>query len=163
MGKVAIGILALLLPSLAVAAEPQYLVQAEGLSNSLGIGIAGDANLLVIFQDHFGGLAENALSVSIIGDRNGGPSGRTFAPSLTGPGLTPGTLVQAGSGNTMAVEIEGSDNLFGFAQIGTGNSLTASVSGTYNQAVVYQSGDGNTVGFSQNGIGNMLLISQRSW
>lgn len=144
------------------AAEPQYLAQSTGGSNSLGVEIFGDANALYISQDFLGTGSANEIALSVEGDRNGGVTDWAFGGELASQ-LLPGTLMQSGSGNRMQVAVQGSDNSFAFAQVGTGNSLTASISGSYNQALVYQVGNANTVNFSQNGTGNTLLVSQRSW
>lgn len=147
----------------AVASEPQYLYQSTSDANVLTLDIAGDLNQLSIVQDFMGAGDGNTITASINGNRNGGPAGAQFTGVARNVGLAPGSLYQSGYDNHMDIDVNGSSNLFAFAQVGSHNSLTAQITGSYNQAAVYQSGVGNVVNFSQTGNGNMISVVQTSW
>lgn len=151
-----------LLAFVANPAAANALLTVDTFGNRSNVTVEGDGNRLVIEQSAFNGEL-NAINLTITGDLNGGPEGRTFTGPLAASPLTPGTLSQTGSGNRMDMVVLGSNNLFAFAQAGTGNALTASITGQGNQASVVQVGMNNIAGFSQSGIGNMVSITQRSF
>lgn len=147
----------------AMASNELVLLTHDEFLNRAEIAITGNDNRLVISQTHTGGAGSNSIAATIDGDLNGGPLGASFTGPALALGLQPGTLSQSGFNNTMAIRVEGTSNLFAFAQIGSGNALHASIVGHSNQAAVMQTGTGNHAGFSQNGIGNIVSISQVSW
>jgi hypothetical protein len=147
----------------AIASGEQYLYQTSGTENLLTLGIAGDLTQLSIVQEFIGGGDGNTMAVSITGNSNGGPQGASFTGVAAQTGLTPGSLYQSGYGNSMNIDVNGTGNLFAFAQVGSHNALTAEIVGSYNQAAVYQSGAGNVVNFSQHGNGNVISVVQTSW
>lgn len=147
----------------ALASNDMILLNPDDLSNFATFDISGTSNRLVITQEHSGAGDRNAVDVSIIGDRNGGPVGVSFTGVATDVGLDPGSLLQSGFGNSIKARIEGDDNLFAVAQIGNNNSVEATIVGFSNQAAVSQIGNGNFTSLSQNGIGNIISVRQISW
>lgn len=143
-------------------ASANTLLSVDAFGNRANVTMDGNANRLVIDQSAFSGEL-NSINLTIAGDLNGGPEGKSFSGPLAASPLTPGMLSQTGSGNRMNLAVLGSNNLFAFAQTGTGNALTASITGQNNQASVVQVGMNNIAGFSQSGIGNMVSITQRSY
>lgn len=131
--------------------------------NVASVAMTGDGNRLVISQLHFGGDGANAISVSIEGNRNGGPEGAVFSGPAAATGLSPGSLMQSGFGNAIELAVAGDDNLFAVTQSGSGNVAIGAITGFANQAAIVQVGVGNVASFSQNGIGNIVSISQHSW
>ncbi len=147
----------------AMASNELVLLTHDEFLNRAEIAITGNDNRLIISQEHTGGVGLNSVTATINGDLNGGPLGASFTGAALATGLQPGTIRQSGFNNTMAISVEGTSNLFAFAQIGSGNALHASITGHSNQAAVTQVGTNNYAGFSQNGIGNIVSISQVSW
>jgi hypothetical protein len=79
--------------------------------------------------------------------------------------LTQGTVLQdsnsALNGNTLTYTVNGSNNLFAFAQKGGGNSITGTVGSDSNQVAVLQVGNSNTTTFTQTaGPGNIIAVKQ---
>jgi hypothetical protein len=79
--------------------------------------------------------------------------------------LSPGAIVQAGSGNTITMNVgqtnpASNSNLFAFAQTGDSNQIRGSTNGSFNQAVIVQDGAGNLVNFVQIGNYNIIGVSQ---
>lgn len=138
------------------------LTQDETL-NHARVTMTGNDNRLLIVQEHTGAGGRNMIAVTIDGELNGGPLGAEFTGPARLSGLQPGRLSQSGFGNSMAIEVTGTSNLFAFAQTGSGNVLRASITGYSNQAAVVQTGIGNHATFSQTGIGNIVSITQNSW
>jgi hypothetical protein len=131
-------------------------------SNMLTKLIEGSGNVLSIDQTApLGATSPNSMSVSIDGDLNGGSAAFTGAALFSG--LQPGSLMQEGEGNTMALSVIGSQNLFAMVQKGSFNAIDAHISGTGNQAAVIQAGMNNHLAFSQSGTGNIISVSQTSW
>lgn len=147
----------------AAASNELVLLTADEFLNKAEIAVEGNDNRLVISQEHTGAGGLNTITATIKGDLNGGPLGAVFTGAARLTGLQPGTLTQHGFNNTMTVEVDGTANLFAFAQIGSGNMLQASITGHANQAAVLQTGMNNLASFSQNGIGNIVSITQHSW
>ncbi len=117
----------------------------------------------------------NLITATFIGDGNGDNSGLSMtgmAGTLEASSglLTQGTMFQnsssaPSSGNTISYIVEGSNNLFAFAQIGAANTITGTVGTTGasngNQVAVLQDGSSNSTTFTQNGGGNNnLAVSQ---
>ena len=133
------------------------------LNNITMIDFTGNGNRLEILQEFTGGTGSNTIRASIDGDFNGGPVGSSFSGAALLPGLEPGSLTQSGFDNAIAMNVEGSYNLFAFAQNGNGNRISATITGSNNQAAVLQEGTNNYAAFSQIGVGNLVSIVQRSW
>lgn len=153
----------LLVPSVATANNKLILLNNDQFLNKVYVAVEGGSNALEILQEHTGGAGANTLAAAITGDFNGGPLGSSFTGAAKSIGMRPGTLTQSGFNNSMNLTVNGSHNLFAFAQIGSGNVLHGSVTGHSNQAAVLQSGNNNHAVFSQNGTGNLVSITQRSW
>lgn len=153
----------LMSPAGAMAKNELVLLTQDQFLNRAEISIDGSSNRLVLSQEHTGGIGLNTITATIDGDLNGGALGASFTAAAQRVGLQPGTLTQNGFNNTMSIEVNGTANLFAFAQIGSGNVLNASIAGYNNQAAVLQTGVNNFAGFSQNGIGNIVSITQNSW
>jgi hypothetical protein len=147
----------------ALAANNIDLITTSDTANVALLDIEGNGNTLSIVQDSAGFVSGNTLTLSIKGDFNGGPLGSEFSGDALMPGLEPGTISQHGSGNSISMDVLGSNNLFAIAQSGIGNIVTASITGVANQASIYQAGNNNVVGFSQSGIGNIVSVTQTSW
>jgi len=147
----------------ALAANNIDLLTVDETANTAHYQVDGDNNRLQIMQDSSGFSSGNTLTLAIKGDLNGGPLRARFSGAALLPGLQPGSIVQRGEGNSIAMEVLGSNNLFAVAQNGSGNMLTASIVGSANQASVSQVGNANVASFSQNGTGNIVSIMQRSW
>lgn len=147
----------------ALAKNELVLLTQDEFLNRAELSVIGNDNRLMISQEHTGGIGLNSITATINGDLNGGPLGARFTGAARLSGLMPGTLHQQGYGNTMSVSVDGTANLFAFAQVGSGNMLRASITGQGNQAAVMQTGIGNFASFSQNGIGNIVSITQNSW
>lgn len=146
------------------SAKDELVVLTENdLFNVATVEMGGDGNRLQILQEHTGRMGANTIEATIVGAGNGGPLGSSFTGAALQSGLQPGSLVQVGFDNAMTISVEGSHNLFAFAQTGSGNRLSASVTGLGNRAAVAQYGINNRAGFSQNGTGNMISITQISW
>jgi len=139
-----------------------YIVNNDGDSNLATLTVTGSDNLLSIVQRHDGLGGANSLSVNLDGDLNGGPLGSSFDGLVSGLGLTPGHIEQAGHGNAITVSVTGTSNLFAMSQMGSGNTLSASITGSNNQVAVRQAGAGNSVSLVQNGNGNILSVVQQS-
>lgn len=147
----------------ATASNELVLLSERDFVNRADVTINGNDNRLVISQEHTGGGGANTITATINGDLNGGPLGASFTGAALRSGLRPGTLSQRGFDNSMTIEVNGSSNLFAFAQSGSGNVVRASITGHDNQAAVIQAGVNNFAAFSQNGIGNIVSITQQSW
>jgi hypothetical protein len=147
----------------AQAANDINLLTVNTVDNKALVKIDGSNNNLQIMQDSSGFASGNMLTLTIKGDLNGGPLASQFTGAALLPGLKPGSIMQKGQGNSIAMDIVGSKNLFAVAQNGTGNIVAASITGLANQASVSQIGNNNVAGFSQNGNGNIVSIMQRSW
>lgn len=147
----------------AAASNELVLMTEDEFLNKAEITVEGNDNRLLISQEHTGAGGLNTITATIKGDLNGGPLGAAFTGAARLTGLQPGTLTQRGFSNTMTVEVDGTANLFAFAQIGSGNMLRASITGHANQSAVLQTGMNNLASFSQNGIGNIVSITQHSW
>ena len=147
----------------AQAANDIHLLAVDTIANTALLQIDGNQNRLQIMQDSSGFSSGNTLTLTIKGDLNGGPLASRFTGAALLPGLEPGSITQTGQGNSIAMDVLGSNNLFAVAQNGTGNIVTASITGLANQASVSQVGNNNVAGFSQSGIGNIVSITQRSW
>ena len=152
----------LLAASPASAANDVLLRDPDNLDNLATLNISGDLNVLMIEQTLTGGSDANSVTVSVSGNRNGGPQGSSFTGTPAQSGLTPGALIQSGFGNVMTVSVTGDDNLFAFSQVGNRNNIQATMIGYSNQAAVSQVGNGNFASFTQNGVGNMVNIRQIS-
>lgn len=139
-----------------------------GNGNIADIDVRGNANFADISQSGLFGVA-NSLTLAIHGDRNNapvlggfsGPAGSVAASA----GLMPGSIVQSGSGNTIAMAVgtttlSANANMFAFSQNGSGNAIAGSIVGNGNQAAVIQAGNGNITSFSQVGNDNVIGISQ---
>jgi hypothetical protein len=131
-------------------------------SNALTLALEGSGNVLSIGQTApLGTASPNSMVVSVTGDLNGGGAAFTGAALLSG--LQPGSLMQDGEGNMMALSVIGSQNLFAMVQKGSFNAIDAHISGAGNQAAVIQAGMNNHLAFSQSGTGNIISVSQTSW
>lgn len=131
-------------------------VHAE-TGNRLDLSMIGDGNVLDLSQTWRGAGADNTLTLSIDGDRNGG--GGAFDP-LLGAQAAPGTIAQTGAGNALSLSVLGSDNLFSAVQDGTGNAATIAITGAFNQTVLSQTGTNNTAAIVQAGNANRAVIRQ---
>jgi hypothetical protein len=147
----------------AQAANDIKLLTVDTVDNTALLQIAGSDNRVQIMQDSAGFTTGNRLTLTIKGDLNGGPLASQFTGAALLPGLTPGSILQKGQGNSIAMDVTGSKNLFAVAQNGSGNIVAASIAGLANQASVSQVGNNNVAGFSQHGNGNIVSIMQRSW
>ena len=155
-------VLAALYSSPSLAVNDYVLVNPHDLSNLVTIEMSGDNNRLMIDQVAPLGQPGNAISVSLVGNDNGGPVGSHFR-TLDANGLMPGSLIQHGFGNAIEVAVSGSDNLFAIAQYGSSNTARAQITGTENQFVIHQAGNGNFANLVQNGIGNTAIVTQIAW
>lgn len=148
-----------------------------GGTNTASVSFTGNENYLDVTQSKSGvGGSGNMLNVSLYGNRNNDPAlggfgsaslakAGTLAGSIVGSSFGPGTIYQAGKGNTITLDVGtatsySNGNLFAFAQSGNTNGIVGSINGNGNQAVVAQSGDGNFTSFSQIGNFNVVGISQ---
>ncbi len=147
----------------ALASNEMILLNPDDLSSRAVFNIEGNYNRLVIEQTAPAHGAGNNVSVKIVGDRNGGPENSVFTGIAAKNGLAPGHLVQRGFGNSVELEVQGSDNLFAVAQLGNNNMVRGYVIGIGNQSSISQTGNGNFASFAQNGIGNMISVRQISW
>ncbi len=130
--------------------------------NSAGIAISGDDNRLTL--DQSGG---NTLNVDIFGDDNNGAGAGSFdgAALTAASALTPGTAIQSGWGNDIALSVgatgaPANGNLFAFSQSGNGNSIDGMILGSANQVAIVQAGNNNHASFTQNGTGNSIGVNQ---
>lgn len=139
-----------------------YIVNKDGDSNLATLTVTGSDNRLAVVQDHDGLAGANSLSVALDGDLNGGPLGSSFDGPLSGLGLSPGHIEQAGHDNAITVRVTGTSNLFAMSQAGSGNTLSAQITGSNNQVAVRQAGTGNFLSLIQNGNGNILSVVQQS-
>lgn len=155
--------LALLAMQDAHAANELILITNNTVTNSAVLDVIGYGNRLEIQQNVTSSPLGNSIQVQIHGNLNGGPSGSSFTGAALRSGLTPGSLVQNGFGNSMSFNVSGSNNLFAAAQYGNSNMITASIAGSGNQSSVVQNGNGNFAGFSQTGFDNTVSITQTSW
>ena len=140
---------------------------AQSGTNLSSISLNGSGNAFGIDQT-----GTNTATLSIEGSGNGDGLFTGYAAQLqmaaTGSGLTPGTIMQNGAGNTVSLTIhgidgpgsDGDDNIFGIVQDGDLNSVTGTQAGNGNQVAIFQSGDMNGVNFVQTGSFNVLAVSQ---
>ena len=162
--SISVALLATLVSAVpAIASNDMILLNPDDLSSRAILDIEGNYNRLVIEQIAPVPGATNSVSIKIVGDRNGGPEQSIFTGVAKRNGLRPGSIVQNGLGNSVQMEVRGSDNLFAVAQLGNDNIVRGYVMGTGNQSSIMQSGNGNFASFSQNGIGNMVSVRQISW
>lgn len=162
--SISIALLATVISAVPVlASNDMILLNPDDLSSRAVLNIEGSYNRLVIEQIAPVQGAGNSVSVKIVGDRNGGPDNSVFTGIAGRNGLAPGHIVQNGLGNSVEMDIRGSDNLFAVAQLGNNNVVRGYVVGIGNQSSISQTGNGNFASFSQNGIGNMISVRQTSW
>ena len=162
--SISIALVASLVSAVPVlASNDMILLNPDDLSSLADLSIDGNYNRLVIEQVAPEAGAGNTLTVSILGDRNGGPEGASFSGVAARNGLEPGHIVQRGLGNSIDLDVHGNDNVFAVAQLGNNNTVRGYVMGTGNQSSISQMGNGNFASFSQNGIGNMISVRQVSW
>ena len=162
--SISIALLATMVSAVpAVASNDMILLNPDDLSSRAILSIEGDYNRLVIEQIAPAQGAGNSVSVKIVGDHNGGPDNAVFTGIAARNGLAPGRIVQNGLGNSVDMDVRGSDNLFAIAQLGNNNVVRGYVIGSGNQSSIAQMGNGNFASFSQNGIGNMISVRQTSW
>lgn len=128
--------------------------------NVLVLAVAGGGSLLRIEPESPVAGAGNVLTIGADSDPFGDPFSPAFSPLSGDLGLEPGSLSQAGTGNSLSLAVTGLHNLVAAAQAGADNMIDAVVAGTRNEASVTQSGQGNIAVFSQAGIGNIVSISQ---
>lgn len=132
--------------------------------NSALVSVTGDDNRLSGTQS--GSL--NTLDIGIIGNNNN--AGAAFdgvaltTAQLISPTLTPGSIVQNGTGNSIFYRVgllaPSDDNRFAFSQEGNGNRIEGRTEGSSNQVVIVQHGNLNFAWFSQTGFGNVIGVSQ---
>jgi hypothetical protein len=136
--------------------------------NHADVTIDGSRNFAVIAQLHTPGAA-NRVTLNITGSDNNNPfmphAGFNGAALTFAGALSPGAIVQAGSGNTITMNVgqtnpASNSNLFAFAQTGDSNQIRGSTNGSFNQAVIVQDGAGNLVNFVQIGNYNIIGVSQ---
>lgn len=162
--SISIALLATVVSAVPVlASNDMILLNPDDLSSRAVLNIEGNYNRLVIEQIAPVQGAGNSVSVKIVGDRNGGPDNSVFTGIAARNGLSPGHIVQNGLGNSVEMDVRGSDNLFAVAQLGNNNVVRGYVVGIGNQSSISQTGNGNFASFSQNGIGNMISVRQTSW
>lgn len=151
-----------------------------GSGNTADLAQTGDDHDATIRQDGNGNYltatqigVSNTLTASFTGDGNGVGTMTGVAKALVdsdmGDDLFQGNIFQdstgEASGNTITYNVNGSNNLFAFAQIGAANTITGDVgtsgASNGNQVAVLQTGSGNGTSFTQNGGGNNnLAVSQ---
>lgn len=143
------------------------ITQSDSYNTAL-VTQTGTGNFLTATQVGDG----NSLTTSFTGDSNGGMGMDGVAGDLvtSQSELTAGNMFQDSSGeisgNSINYIVNGSSNLFAFAQIGASNTIdgtvgTSTVASIGNQAAVLQEGSNNNATFSQAGNGgNYVSVSQ---
>lgn len=104
----------------------------------------------------------NIARVSITGSFNGGSAGLDVANSIAALNLSPGSIVQQGSENTVDLSVSGDRNMFALSQTGSGNVISGVIIGERNQVGALQTGNRNTISFTVIGVGNSLAVRQHS-
>lgn len=152
-----------------VASTGNYAdVDQNGQGQTASVGQYGDNNYITVSQNGAG----NTLTAGFYGDGNGvgtmtGVAGDLVDADL-GDDLFQGNVFQdnggIGAGNSISYTVNGSNNLFAFAQMGAANSISGNVgtsgASNGNQVAVLQAGSGNGTSFTQNGGNNNLAVSQ---
>lgn len=156
------------------ASYNEVAVFQRGDDNDARVGMVGSKNVVGIYMDG----ARNQLSLTQKGNgnvsdldiRGNDNNNRAAAPALVfaapllelaiAGDLLPGKGLQSGNDNRAKIGVEGSKNLFAFAQAGEGNKFSLTVSGSMNQTVSVQSGNQNTSLVTQAGTSNTLAIHQ---
>lgn len=107
-------------------------IDQNGAGNALALNVDGDFNRV-------GGSANSALFDLALGDFASGfySGGDDIAPGENQFGVG-GLATQDGNNNTGLIDIVGSSNAVGFAQIGNNNVNEVRVNGSNNVAVAYQ-------------------------
>lgn len=143
---------------IAIEGNRNHAVTRQGYAAGLGgtnraeTVITGDDNLADLRQE-----GRNRFALTIAGSGNNTAGGfSVIAP----PGMTAGSFVQEGFGNTATAGILGDANLAAFWQQGLDNAITLSVQGDRNEAILRQIGNGNAAGLIQNGEANVAVIQQ---
>lgn len=148
--------------SITLSAASALAAQAESAAdNPLILDLDPALNPVQIVQTDRA--AGNNLTLTVLGEGNGGFGSVWPMPALFDQAPAPGTLLQSGQNNSATLRISGQDNFFAVMQSGQGHQLVGAVSGQGNAAAITQSGQGQRAQFRQHGLRNALAISQTSW
>ena len=147
-----------------IASQAAMALDAPQAENILEFVSSSETNQLTILQTPDAG---NSAVISVFGEGNGlaGSSSPNtpLMPEWNLSDLLPGRLTQDGSGHSLSLTVEGSNNMMSMYQSGSGHTIDGTITGSSNIAIIAQIGTGHIAGFNQTGSGNSLMIRQSSW
>lgn len=144
-------------------------LRQDGVNNRNDITQSGNNNIIInVLQNNEAyGVKGNLLTITLIGDNNGGhgiAGADTFSSASTlDVEVGQATFQQFGDGNELSYTTSAGSfsNLFGFIQDGDDNFIVGNVSGTENEAAAALHGDDNSLHFEQNGTSNISAVTAR--